>query len=63
MELKNGVLAKVRESSTGQTLAEYSFVLFFVGLAAYSAFSGVGLAMKTFASDVVTFISTAVAAL
>jgi len=63
MELRNGVLAKVRESSKGQTLTEYSFVLFFVGLAAYSAFSGLGQVLKTFASNVVTLISAAVASL
>ena len=62
MTLKDGVLAKLRKSK-GQTMTEYSFVLFFVGLAAYSAFSGLGLTLKNYASNVVAFISAAVAAL
>jgi hypothetical protein len=63
MELGNMALAKVRESSKGQTLTEYSFVLFFVGLAAYSAYAGLGTGLKTFANGVVSFVSAAVAAL
>jgi hypothetical protein len=63
MELKNGVLKKARKSSKGQTFTEYSIVLLFVGVAAYSAYSGLGLGLKTFAENVVTFISTAVATL
>jgi hypothetical protein len=63
MELGNMALAKVRESRKGQTLTEYSFVLFFVGLAAYSAYTGLGIGLKTFANGVVSLVSAAVAAL
>ncbi len=67
MNLKQGLLAKTRELGTGQTsgqtMTEYSIILLFVGLAAYSAYSGLGLGLKAVAGNVVTFVSTAVAAL
>jgi Flp pilus assembly pilin Flp len=63
MELKKALLAKVRKSGKGQTMTEYSIIVLFVGLAAYSAYAGLGLGIKAFASNVVTFIATAVAAL
>ena len=63
MKLKSGILAKARKSSTGQTFTEYSIILLFVAVAAYSAYSGLGLGIKSFAGSVVTFIATAVAAL
>ncbi len=63
MKLRRGILAKIRGSRKGQTMTEYSFIVLFIGLAAYSAFSGLGQGLKTFANNVVTFISAAVAAL
>ena len=53
----------VRKSNKGQTMTEYSFIVLFVGLAAYAAYTGVGLEVKAVASSLMTFISTAVAAL
>jgi Flp pilus assembly pilin Flp len=63
MELKKGFLASVRKSAKGQTMTEYSIILLFVGLAAFSAYSGLGFGLKAFASNVVAFVSTAVSAL
>jgi Flp pilus assembly pilin Flp len=67
MNLKRGLLAQVRKSgkapSKGQTMTEYSIIVLFVGLAAYSAYSGLGLGLKTFAGNVVAFVSSAVSAL
>jgi len=63
MELKDGLLAKVRRSSKGQTMTEYSIIVLFVGIAAYSAYTGLGLGVKTFAGNVVTFIATTVSTL
>jgi hypothetical protein len=67
MESKKGFLARVRKStkdkSKGQTMAEYSIILLFVGLAAFSAYSELGFGLKAFASNVVAFVSTAVSAL
>ena len=63
MKLKCGILAQTRKSSTGQTFTEYSIILLLVAVAAYSAYSGLGFGVKSFAGNVVTFIATAVAAL
>jgi hypothetical protein len=67
MELKKGFLASVRKSAKdktkGQTMTEFSIILLFVGLAAYSAYSGLGLGVKTFAGNVVSLIASAVSAL
>ena len=63
MKLKYGILTKARKSSTGQTFTEYSIILLFVAVGAYSAYAGLGLGVKSFAGNVVTFIATAVAAL
>ncbi len=63
MELKNGVWAKGRKSSLGQTMTEYALIVLFVGLAAYSAYAELGLGIKSVANNLITFISTAVAAL
>jgi hypothetical protein len=67
MKLNQGLLAKAREvgkgQTRGQTMTEYSIILLFVGLAAYSAYSGLGLGLKAVAGNVVSFVSTAVAAL
>jgi hypothetical protein len=63
MDLKNRILAKAPKSSKGQTFTEYSMILFFVGIAAYSAYTGIGLGLEAAAKSVVTFISTAVASL
>jgi hypothetical protein len=63
MGLRKRVSAKARKSSKGQTFTEYSMVLFFVGIAAYSAYSGIGVGLKAAAQSVVTFITTAVASL
>ncbi len=59
----NGVLAKMRKSSNGQTFTEYSMVVFFVGVAAYSAYAGLGLGIKAFAENLATFFATVVASL
>ena len=45
----------------GQTLTEYSLIVMFVGIAAYSAYEGLGVAIKDFSTMVLNFI-TAVAA-
>ncbi len=67
MDLKKGLMAKVRKSgkaqSKGQTMTEYSIIVLFVGLAAYTAYSGLGFGLKGFADNVVAFVSTAVSAL
>lgn len=63
MKLKDPIWAKGRKSSRGQTLTEYSLVVLFVALAAYSAYTGLGTAAKGFTNNLVTFINTAVAAL
>ena len=67
MKLNQGLLAKAREvgkgQTRGQTMTEYSIILLFVGLAAYSAYSGLGLGLKAVAGNVVSFVSTAVAGL
>jgi Flp pilus assembly pilin Flp len=67
MELKKGFLARVRKSgkgqTKGQTMTEYSIIVLFVGLAAFSAYSELGFGLKAFASNVVAFVSTAVSAL
>ena len=53
----------VRKSNKGQTMAEYALIVFFVGIAAYSAYSGLGLGIKAVANNLVTFMRTAIAAL
>jgi hypothetical protein len=63
MELKKGLLAKVRKSGKGQTMTEYSIILLFVGLAAFSAYSELGLGVKAFASNILTFIASAAASI
>jgi Flp pilus assembly pilin Flp len=63
MALRSGVLAKLRRGYTGQTLTEYSLIVFFVGITAYAAYTGIGLGVKAFTNNVLSFISTAVAAL
>ena len=46
MELRGGLLAKVRKcgkgQTKGQTMTEYSLIVLFVSLAAYGAYSGLG---------------------
>jgi Flp pilus assembly pilin Flp len=56
-------MERVRKSNKGQTMTEYSLIVLFVGIAAYAAYTGVGLGVKAVANNLVTFISTAVAAL
>jgi Flp pilus assembly pilin Flp len=63
MALRSGVLARVRKSGKGQTMTEYSLIVLFVGLAAYTAYTGLGLGVKAFTNNVTAFISAAVAAL
>lgn len=63
MELKRGVLAKARRSSRGQTMTEYSMIVLVVGVAAYSAYAGLGVGIKAFTQYVTTFLAAAVAAL
>ena len=63
MKLKDRILTKTRKGSSGQTFSEYSIVLLCVGIAAFSAYAGLGAGVKTFASNVVTFVAAAAAAL
>jgi hypothetical protein len=63
MELKRGLLKRVRKLGKGQTMAEYSIILLLILVTAFSAYEGLGLEAKAFAGNVVTFISTVVGAL
>ena len=67
MELKKRILANLRKldkgQTKGQTMTEYSIILLFVGLAAFSAYSGLGVGLKSFAGNVVTFVASAVSSL
>jgi hypothetical protein len=63
MKLKDRILTKTRRASSGQTLSEYSIILLSVGIAAFSAYAGLGAGVKAFASNVVAFIAAAAAAL
>ena len=63
MRLRDRILAQIREASIGQTFSEYSIVLLCVGIAAFSAYAGLGAGVKAFASNIVTFIADAAAAL
>jgi Flp pilus assembly pilin Flp len=63
MALRRGVFARGTRSCTGQTMTEYSLIVFFVGLAAYAAYAGMGLGIKSFTDNILSFISSAVAAL
>jgi len=63
MKLKSGFSAKLRGLSKGQTLTEYSIVLLLVGIAAFGAYTGLGLAAKVVAGNILNFIETAVATL
>jgi hypothetical protein len=63
MGLKNGFLARIRGASRGQTFTEYSIVLLLVGIAAYSAYAGLGLGIRASAENIMTFISAAVASI
>jgi Flp pilus assembly pilin Flp len=56
-------LGKVREWGKGQTMTEYSLIVLFVGLAAFTAYEGLGLGVRSFTDNVTSFISAAVAAL
>jgi Flp pilus assembly pilin Flp len=56
-------MERVRKSNKGQTMTEYSLIVLFVGVAAYAAYSGVGLSVKVVTDNLVTFIRTTVAAL
>jgi len=53
----------MQKSERGQTFAEYAIVMLLIAIAAFSAYEGLGLGVKAFAGNVVTFVSTAVAAL
>ena len=44
-------------------MTEYSLVVLFVGLAAYSAYETLGLGIKVIAKNLITFINMALAAL
>jgi Flp pilus assembly pilin Flp len=63
MELKKGLLAKERKLGKGQTMTEYSIIMLFVAVAAYGAYSELGVGVKAVAGNVVTFVASAVAAL
>jgi Flp pilus assembly pilin Flp len=63
MALRSGVWARVRKSCAGQTMTEYSLIVLFVGLAAFTAYEGLGLGVKSFTDNLLSFISSAVAAL
>ena len=54
---------RMQKSERGQTFAEYAIVMLLIAIAAFSAYEGLGLGVKAFAGNVVTFVSTAVAAL
>jgi hypothetical protein len=60
---KAGVWARLPGVAWGQTLTEYSMVLMFVGLAAFSAYEGLGVAIKDFSAMVLNFINAAVASI
>ncbi len=61
IRMKAGVLGRLIGIKRGQTLTEYSLIVMFVGIAAYSAYEGLGVAIKDFSTMVLNFI-TAVAA-
>ena len=44
-------------------MTEYSILMLVVGLAAYGAYSGLGLGVKAIASNLSNFLATVVAAL
>ena len=56
-------LGKVCAWGKGQTMTEYSLIVLFVGLAAFTAYEGLGLGVKSFTENVTSFINAAVAAL
>ena len=60
---KVAVWARPTGVTRGQTLTEYSMVLMFVGLAAFSAYEGLGVAIKDFSTMVINFINAAVASI
>ncbi len=63
MRILNSLSGRIRRSGSGQTLAEYSIVLLLVAIAAYSAYESLGLGVKAFAGNVLTYVSAAAAAL
>ena len=63
MEFITKMFVKAENWRKGQTMTEYALIVLFVGVAAYAAYAGVGLGVKAVASNLMTFISTAVAAL
>ena len=63
MDFITKMFVKAQNWQKGQTMTEYSLIVLFVGIAAYAAYTGVGLGVKAVANNLVTFISTAVAAL
>ncbi|HLK85826.1 MAG TPA: hypothetical protein VKT27_04900 [Candidatus Binataceae bacterium] len=50
-------------SERGQTLTEYSIIMLLVAVAAYSAYEGLGLGVKAFTGNILTYLSAVVAAL
>ena len=54
---------RMQTSERGQTLTEYSIIMLLVAVAAYSAYEGLGLGVKAFAGNILTYLSAAVAAL
>jgi hypothetical protein len=60
---KAGVLARFTGVRKAQTLTEYSLIVMFVGLAAFSAYEGLGVAIKSFSTMVLNFINAAVASI
>ena len=60
---KAGVLGRLIGVKRAQTMTEYSLIVMFVGLAAFSAYEGLGVAIKSFSTMVLNFINAAVAQL
>ena len=63
MRIFKELSGRMQTSERGQTLTEYSIIMLLVAVAAYSAYEGLGLGVKAFAGNILTYLSAAVAAL
>ncbi len=63
MRILKELSGRMQASERGQTLTEYSIIMLLVAVAAYSAYEGLGLGVKAFAGNILTYLSAAVAAL
>ncbi len=63
MRILKELSGRAQTSERGQTLTEYSIIMLLVAVAAYSAYEGLGLGVKAFAGNILTYLSAAVAAL